>query len=103
MPRRPKHYDRPGKRPGPPRSPTGGGSVIDQRGKADEAEQLATFESADGSTRCVGCGLHPDMCTCRPDHPLRQLDILPPRERPDIAAKARAAGIAGKGCRFFDL
>jgi hypothetical protein len=30
-----------------------------------------TFKSADGSTRCVGCHLFPDTCTCRPDHPMR--------------------------------
>ena len=28
------------------------------------------FRSADGSTRCRGCHLHPDMCTCRREHPM---------------------------------
>lgn len=42
MPRRPKHYDRPNKRPGLPRvrSNDSGGSVIDQKGAADSRDQM---------------------------------------------------------------
>ncbi len=40
MARRPKYYDRPGKRPGPPKTPKGGGSYVDQKGKADEDDQM---------------------------------------------------------------
>ncbi len=29
--------------------------------------------SADGSTRCDRCALHPDTCTCRPEHPIWQV------------------------------
>ena len=25
-----------------------------------------TFTSADGSTRCMACHLHPDLCNCKP-------------------------------------
>lgn len=41
-----------------------------------------TFKSADGSTRCAGCHLHLDTCTCRPGHPLWRLVavLLRPRE-----------------------
>lgn len=43
MARRPKHYDRPGKRPGPPRVRANGtgGSIIDQRGASWQAQQEA--------------------------------------------------------------
>jgi hypothetical protein len=30
---------------------------------------MKTFTSADGSTRCISCGLHPDACTCVPAMP----------------------------------
>lgn len=40
MSQRPKHYDRPGKRPGPPRTPHGGGTRQDERGQREAVEQL---------------------------------------------------------------
>lgn len=40
--RRPKHFDRPGKRPGPP-GPNGG-SIIDQRGRQEELEAYRLYE-----------------------------------------------------------
>ncbi len=60
---RPKHYSRPGKRPGPPRSPTQGGSVIDQRGRADLRDQMAQglrycsyCDASRWENRCPDCG-----------------------------------------------
>jgi hypothetical protein len=38
-----------------------------------ETSMPETFKSADGSTRCVRCHLHPDECTCDPNHPLWQI------------------------------
>jgi hypothetical protein len=32
-----------------------------------------TFKSADGSTRCSACHLHPDTCTCEPENAVRQI------------------------------
>ena len=31
---------------------------------------MKPFLSADGTIRCRGCGLHSDMCTCSPTHPM---------------------------------
>lgn len=33
----------------------------------------AMFRSADGTMRCIGCHLLADMCTCRADHPAREI------------------------------
>jgi len=35
-----------------------------------------TFVSADGGTQCKRCHLYPDLCTCRPDHPMWRI-LLP--------------------------
>ena len=42
-----------------------------EQARADAMVDAETFQSADGSTRCCRCHLHPDACTCRPDHPMR--------------------------------
>jgi hypothetical protein len=34
------------------------------------------FRSADGSTRCAGCHLHPDACTCGPSMQARLVWML---------------------------
>lgn len=44
-------------------------------GSAREID-METFTCADGSTRCRKCQLHPDVCTCRQDHPVRQITKL---------------------------
>ncbi len=36
------------------------------RFRLPSGEQPPTFTSADGSTRCSACHLHPDLCSCRP-------------------------------------
>jgi hypothetical protein len=38
-------------------------------------------KSSDGSTRCIRCQLHPDMCTCTNDHTLRQIGLLSPQQK----------------------
>lgn len=32
---------------------------------------MKTFMSADGSTRCRGCHLYPDQCTCEPGNSVK--------------------------------
>jgi hypothetical protein len=75
MSRRPKHYDRPGKRPGPPRvrASGSGGSVTDQRAPAiddeddeeamwfAEGQRLAFGEMSDGAyfAACDDAGIEP--------------------------------------------
>ena len=49
-PRRPKHYDRPGYRPGP----EGKGSYLDQKGAEDARQQLKAE-----LPRCKHCGAGP--------------------------------------------
>ncbi len=41
------------------------------------------FESGDGSTRCRGCHLHPDGCTCGPTRFRRLLELLGLVDPPD--------------------
>jgi hypothetical protein len=36
----------------------------------------STYESADGSTRCIQCCLHPDQCTCVPERMNRIMRAL---------------------------
>lgn len=59
------------------------------------------FTSADGSTRCRACGLHPDTCTCHSDHPLRQmLDAWRSwLDRGDVAARDEALNLADEDRR----
>lgn len=75
MSRRPKHYDRPGKRPGPARVRSGdrGGSVVDQRAPAAldpdeeeamwfaEGQRLAFDDMSDGAyfAACEDAGIEP--------------------------------------------
>ena len=74
MSRRPKHYDRPGKRPGPPRvrSQDSGGSIIDQRAPDldpddeeamwfAEGQRLAFGDLSDGAyfAACDDAGIEP--------------------------------------------
>lgn len=70
--------------------------AVDRAAEMGWAIVPATFVSADGSTRCRACQLHPDECTCGADHPLRQIGVLPATNRPgDMAAVyAQEAGVS---------
>jgi len=50
------------------------GAKRKRRGRCPQGGSPAgTFTSADGSVRCRRCHLHPDLCTCRPEHPFWQV------------------------------
>lgn len=42
---------------------TNDGSALFKRGDGS-THKCWSFTSADGSTRCRSCGLHPDQCSC---------------------------------------